>query len=168
MSASLPPSSVPGRTGKTTRRTALGFHTDPLHAGSGGPGSAPSPRLPTGKGAQGNGCCGHPKSHAATSSQAPAIRNTTLRAAREHGKDAARSHNPFLRPEEPTVRGRSWGGVRTVPRPSRSLLPPRGRRERCTAGGCGAAFLERGRTPGPFAFCGTGPPLHSTRARRIG
>lgn len=147
---------------------ALGSHTDPLHAGSSGPESAPSSHLPAEKGAQANGCCGHPKSHATTSPQAPAIRSTTLRAARRQGKDAPRSHNAFLRPEEPTVRGRSWGGARTVPRPPRSLLLPCGRREKCTAGGCGVAFLERGRTPGPFAFCRTGSALHSTRGRQIG
>lgn len=55
------------------------------------------------------------------------------------------------------------GGRRTVPRPPRSLLPPCGRREKCTAGGCGADFLERGRSPGPFAF--VGPVLPCTPLR---
>lgn len=61
---------------------------------------------------------------------------------------------------------RNEGGGRTVPRPQRALLPPCGRREKCTAGGCGAGFLERGRgspeLTRSLCCCGTASVPHPT------
>lgn len=87
-----------------------------------------------------------------------------LRGAREHGKDASLSHNAFLQPEEPIVCGRVGRWI--VPRTPCSLLPPCGRREKCTEGGCGPDFLERGRSPcRPFvAFVGSALPRTLPRA----
>lgn len=54
------------------------------------------------------------------------------------------------------------GRGRAVPWLPRALLPSCGRREKCIAGGCGAGFLERGRSPGPFV----GPVLSRILPRR--